>query len=75
MSPFQFIRKLQAKRATRIKQAADSISVHGDEAWSLARAHAIRTRAAEDWAVVREIERQLGIKPRLDTATRYLETR
>ena len=74
MSPFQFIKKLQAKRAARVKAARDSIAVHGDNAWPLARAHAIRTGMTDDWAVVREIERQLGMKPRLDTATRYLDS-
>ena len=74
MTPFDFIRKQQAKRAARVKQASDSITVHGPEASHLARSHAIRTGTSEDWAVAREIGRQLGIKPRLDTATRYLES-
>lgn len=44
MTPFIFIRKLQSKRAALVKQASDSIAAHGQEAWELARSHAMYTQ-------------------------------
>lgn len=77
---FEFLqRRTETERRANIRAEA-RISRHGREAWSVV--YGIcrdQERPGEDrrfYYRVREIiERRLGIPPRVDTATRYLERR
>lgn len=61
-------------RKKNLRMEADVlIAVHGDKAWDIARKRAISSQQSRDWHIVRQIESQLQMPPRLDTATRYLE--
>jgi len=61
-------------RKQNLRMEADVlIAVHGDKAWDIARKRAISSQQSRDWRIVRQIEAQLHMPPRLDTATRYLE--
>jgi len=75
---FDFLkRRLALRRRVEIRAQA-LIDRHGNEAWSLvyskSRDHSLNDEDRRFYYLVRDrIERKLGIPPRVDTATRYLE--
>lgn len=65
--------KWQSRKKNLRMEAEVLLAAHGEKAWDIARKRAISSQQAKDWHLVSEIEAQLKIPPRLDTATRYLE--
>jgi hypothetical protein len=55
------------------KQADLLLSAHSDDAVVVARKKAVQSKKKFDWKVVRYLEKQFEIEPRVDTTTRYLE--
>ena len=75
---FRFVKRWIDERRRAEAAAERMIAQHGREAWAIA--NRVRRDQSRDpeyrrfhSLVRRRIERKLGIPPRVDTATRYLE--